>query len=238
VKTAKIVYPTHPLIIRKTEYNIGECRLVHVSDRDARIVAEAHANFLKGHRAEVGSEETEGLTVRQARLLGQPSIVYLKRKGVKIPAESRGKKIAKTKSNTGPRKPRKPKVSKKLLEDLTEEEKEKAELVAALEKVAALQEKEKELENTYDSGIDPKEFVDMYSKLPPRNDPQTLADQQTLYGPVNGKTPDNLGNRSVFTNYEQRKFFCFQILQITHAMSEASSLESCFNKSNIKYKAL
>jgi hypothetical protein len=46
-------------LIRETEENIGECRLVHVSDRDARNIAEAHAEFLKGLGAEVGSGETQ-----------------------------------------------------------------------------------------------------------------------------------------------------------------------------------
>jgi hypothetical protein len=63
---------------------------------------------LKGLGAEVGSRETKGLTVRQSRMLGQPSRVFLKRKAAKSPAESCGKKAAKTKANTGPRKPRKP----------------------------------------------------------------------------------------------------------------------------------
>jgi hypothetical protein len=108
VNNNKIVHPTHPLFIRETEEDIAECRLVHVSDRDARIVAEAHAQFLKSLGAEVGSVEPKGLTVRQSRILRQPSRVFLKRKAAKSPAESRGKKVAKT--NTGPRKPRKPKV--------------------------------------------------------------------------------------------------------------------------------
>jgi hypothetical protein len=112
VKNTKIVYPTNPLIIRETEDDIAECRLVHVSDRDARIIAEAHAKFLKDLGAEVGSGETRELSVRQSRNLGEPSRVYLKRKAAKSPAGSRGKKVAKT--NIGPRKPRKTKVSKKL----------------------------------------------------------------------------------------------------------------------------
>jgi hypothetical protein len=39
VQNAKIIYPTNPLIFRETEDGIDECRLVHVSDRDARIIA-------------------------------------------------------------------------------------------------------------------------------------------------------------------------------------------------------
>jgi precorrin-2 methylase len=113
---------------------------------------------LKSLRAEVGSGETKSLTVRQSRILGQPSRVFLKRKTAKSPAESRGKKIAKT--NTEPRKPRKPKASKKLfLEDATEEEKEKVEIEAAIEKVATLKGKEVELKDGYDCGIDPSVFM-------------------------------------------------------------------------------
>jgi hypothetical protein len=182
VKNAKIVYPTHPLIIRETEDGIGECRLVHVSDRDARIIAEAHAKFLNDLGAEVGSGETRELSVRQSRILNQPSRVFLKRKAAKSPAKSRDKKVAKT--STGPRKSRKPKVSKKVLLDATEEEKEQAEIEAAILKVAELKEKEKDQEDTYDCDIDPNEFDEMYSKLPPRDDPQTLAANQKIYGPV------------------------------------------------------
>jgi hypothetical protein len=184
VKNDKIVYPTNPLILRETKDGIEECRLVHVSDRDVRIVAEAHANFMKDHGAEVGSGETKELTVRQSRLLGEASRVYLKRKATKSPSGPRKQKTAKV--TTGPRKPRR---QRKLLVDATNEEKERAELAEDLKKIAALQEKEKKLENTYESGIDQKEFDDMYSKLPPRDDPQTLANQRIIYGPVNGKFP-------------------------------------------------
>jgi hypothetical protein len=122
--------------------------------------------------AEVRSGEPTELTVRQSRILEQPTRVYLvKRKATKSPGKSGSKKVAKTKTVTRPRSTRKTKASKIVLKDLTEEEKEQADLAAALEKVAALTDKEKELENTYDSGIDPKEFEDMYSKRPPRNDP-------------------------------------------------------------------
>jgi hypothetical protein len=184
VKSNQIVHPTHPLLIRETEENIGECRLVHVSDRDARNIAEAHAEFLKGLGAEIGSGETQELTVRQSRILEQPTIIFAKRKAVKSPAESGSKKAAKTKKNTGPRKSRKPKVSKKLLLNLTEEEKEQAAMEAAILKVAKLKEKEEKLEDTYECHIDPSQFDEMYSKLPTRNDPQTLATNQKICGPV------------------------------------------------------
>ncbi|KAK2382479.1 hypothetical protein QL285_070010 [Trifolium repens] len=211
VKNAKIVYPTHPLIIRETEDGIGECRLVHVSDRDARIIAETHAKFLNDLGAEVGSGETRELSVRQSRILNQPSRVFLKRKAAKSPAKSCDKKVAKT--STGPRKSRKPKVSKKVLLDATEEEKEKAEIEEAILKVAELEEKEKKLEDTYECHIDPSEFDEMYSKLPSRDDPQTLAANQKIYGPVgNGKSSDNLDNSSALINVFQKPTFKQPIL--------------------------
>ncbi|KAK2443984.1 hypothetical protein QL285_015046 [Trifolium repens] len=151
VKGKQIVHPTHPLLIRETEENIVERRLVHVSDRYVRVIAEAHAGFLKGLGAEVGSGETEGLTVRQSRILEQPTRIFMKRKAVKSPAESGSKKATKTKKTTGPRKSSKPKVTKKLLTDLTEEEKEKAYLEAAIAKVDALKEKEKEIFKSFNN---------------------------------------------------------------------------------------
>ncbi|WJX93455.1 hypothetical protein P8452_74974 [Trifolium repens] len=211
VKNAKIVYPTHPLIIRETEDGIGECRLVHVSDRDARIIAEAHAKFLNDLGAEVGSGETRELTVRQSRILNQPSRVFLKKKAAKSPAKSRDKKVAKT--STRPRKSRKPKVSKKVLLEATEEEKEQAEMEEAILKVAKLKEKEEKLEDTYECHIDPSQFDEMYSKLPTRDDPQTLCANQKIYGPVgNGKSSDNLDNSSALTNVFQKPTFKQPIL--------------------------
>jgi hypothetical protein len=129
----------------------------------------------------------------------------LKRKAAKSPEESGSKKVAKSKKNTGPRKPRKPKVSKKLLVNLTGEEKEKAEIEAAILKVAELQNKEKDLEDTYDCGIDPKAFVEMNSKLPPRNDAQTMAATLKIYGPIdNSKSSDTLENSLVIGNVFQK----------------------------------
>ncbi|KAK2423386.1 hypothetical protein QL285_033842 [Trifolium repens] len=200
VKTKQIVHPTYPLLFREIEEDIGECRLIHVSDRDARKIVEAHAGFLKSLGAEVGSGETQELTVRQSRILEQPTRVSAKRKAVKSPAASGSKKVAKTKKSTGPRTSKKPKVPRKLLLDLSEEEKEKADLDAAIAKVEALKEKEVELKDGYECGIDAKEFDDMHSKLPQRNDPDNLLAQQTLYGPADGKNPTYLGNSSAFKN--------------------------------------
>jgi hypothetical protein len=87
-----------------------------------------------------------------------------------------------------------------LLTDLTEEEKEKADLEAAIAKVEAVKEKEVKLKDGYECGIDPKVFDEMHSKLPQRNDPDNLAAQQTLCGPADGKNPTYLGNSSAFRN--------------------------------------
>jgi hypothetical protein len=116
-------------------------------------------------RGEMGT-----LTVRQKRLLGEASKVYLKRKAAKSPSEPREKKVAKV--TTGARKVRKP---RKLLLDATGEEKERAELEEALKKVANLKKKEKDLKNSYDCGIDESEFEYIYSKLIKRDDSQTVA---------------------------------------------------------------
>ncbi|KAK2444435.1 hypothetical protein QL285_015462 [Trifolium repens] len=191
MKGKKVVHPTHPLLLRETEEDIDECGLIHVSDRDARNIAEAHAGYLKSLGAEVGSGETQDLTVRQSRILAQPTKIFAKRKAVKSPAEYGSKKAAKTKKSTVPR---------KLLLDLSEEEKERADLDAAIAKVEALKEKEVLVKDGYECGIDAKEFDEMHSKLPQRNDPHNLLAQQTLYGPADGKNPTYLGNSSAFRN--------------------------------------
>jgi hypothetical protein len=108
--------------------------------------------------------------------MGDASRVYLKRKAVKSLSGPRKKKVAKV--STGPRKPRR---QRKLLVDATEEEKEKVELEEKLKKIAALEQKEKEketkLENSYNCGdsVDERALDKMYSKLPTRDDPQTVA---------------------------------------------------------------
>ncbi|KAK2437749.1 hypothetical protein QL285_022606 [Trifolium repens] len=208
LKGKKVVHPTHPLLLRETEENIDECRLIHVSDRDARRIAEAHAGFFKSLGAEVGSGESQDLTVRQARILAQPTKTVSKRKPVKSPAVSESRKVAKTKKNTGPRATRKRKL---VLTDLTDEEKDKADLEAAIAKVAALQKKEVLLKDGYDCGIDPNVFDDMYSKLPQRTVPDDVLAQQTLYGPADGKNPTYLGNKSAFRNVFKRLQFPSEI---------------------------
>jgi hypothetical protein len=93
VKNADIVTPSHLVRIRESEEHIGECRLVHVSDRNARKVAEDHAKLLKSIGAEVGSGEVKELTIRQKRLLAPASrVVAEKRKDVKSPGPAVSKK--------------------------------------------------------------------------------------------------------------------------------------------------
>ncbi|KAK2389217.1 hypothetical protein QL285_062826 [Trifolium repens] len=208
LKGNKAVHPTHPLLLRESEENIDECRLVHVSERDARSIAEAHAGFLKSLGAEVGSGESQDLTVRQARILAQPTKIIAKRKAVKSPAVPESKKVAKTKKSSGPRATRKP---KKFLLELTDEEKEQAAREAAIASVEALRKKEELLKDSYECEIDASEFDEMYSKLPQRNDPHNLLAQQTLYGPADGKIPTDLGTSSAFRNIYKRLQFPSEI---------------------------
>ncbi|WJX46107.1 NADH:ubiquinone reductase (H(+)-translocating) [Trifolium repens] len=200
LKGKKVVHPTHPLLLRETEEDIDECRLIHVSDRDARRIAEAHAGFLKSLGADVGTGESQGLTVRQARILAKPVKILSKRKPVKSPAVSESKKVAKTQKNTGPRTSRK----RKLVLEATEEENEQALKDDAIAQVEALKQKEESLMDGYDCGIDPKVFKDMYSKLPPKNIPDDVLAQQTLYGSADGKFATYIGNSSAFRDYFRR----------------------------------
>ncbi|KAK2434972.1 hypothetical protein QL285_020066 [Trifolium repens] len=201
LKGKKVIHPTHPLLLRESEENIFECRLVHVSERGARSIAEAHAGFLKSLGAEVGTGETQDLTVRQARILAQLTKIIAKRKAVKSPAVPESKKVAKTTKSTGPRATRKP---RKLVLEATDEEKEQALKDDVIAKVEALKQKEESLKDGYDCGIDPKVFDDMYSKLPPRNVPDDVLAQQTLYGSVDGKYYTYIGNSSAFRDYFRR----------------------------------
>ncbi|KAK2410438.1 hypothetical protein QL285_045801 [Trifolium repens] len=179
VKNNQIVHPTHPLLLRDSEKGIGECWLIHVSNSEAKRVIEAHAGFMNKLGADVGDGQPTKLTVRQTRLLEQPlRLEPVKRKAAKSPAEN---KAAKTQKTTAPRSSKKPKV-RKLLMDLTEEEKEEAVVQAALAKVAEFNKKQEALKDTYDCGIEESAFDDMHKKLPKRNDPHNLLAQQTLYG--------------------------------------------------------
>ncbi|KAK2422097.1 hypothetical protein QL285_032656 [Trifolium repens] len=216
VKNNQIVHPTHPLLIIDSEKDIVECRLVHVSDSEAKRVIEAHAEFLKKLDAEVGTGEPTKLTIRQSRILEQPTRVYpVKRKVVKSPA---GKKGAKTQKTTAPRSSKKPKAKKIVMEDLTEEEKENVALQAALEKVNEFNKKQEALKDGYDCGIDPEVFKDMYSKLPPRPSDDVLA-QQTMCGMTDGKFSNFIGGRSAFRDYFRRLQYPFEI-KVKHAFDK------------------
>ncbi|KAK2450567.1 hypothetical protein QL285_009680 [Trifolium repens] len=218
VKNNEIVHPTHPVLLRDSEKGIGECWLVHVSDSEAKRVVEAHAEFMKKLGADVGDGQTTKLTVRQQRLLEQPlRLEPVKRKAAKSLAEK--KKAAKIPKTTAPRSSKKPKVRKLELYDLTEEEKEEAEIQAALAKVAELNKKEEALKDGYDCGIDESAFDDMHKKLPKRNDPHNLLDQQTLYGPVLGKSSTFIGGSSAFSDYFRRLQFPSEI-RVKHAFDK------------------
>jgi hypothetical protein len=200
VKHSQIVHPTNPPLLREYEENIAECRLVHVSDMDARKIAKAHAEHMKSLGAKVGSGETQELTVRQSRMLEQPTRVYpAKRKAAKSPRKSVSKKV-KTQTVPKPKATRKAKVQEIVLTDVTEEEKEQVAIQAALDKVEAFNKKQEDLKDTYEAGIDPKEFDDMYSKLPPRDDALSMDASQTLYGPFNAKLPEIIVNSSSYSD--------------------------------------
>ncbi|WJX12880.1 hypothetical protein P8452_03332 [Trifolium repens] len=217
VKNNQIVHPTHPLLIRDSEKDIDECRLVHVSDSAAKRVIEAHADLLKKLGADVGDGQPTKLTVRQSRILEQPTRVQpIKRKVVKSPAE---KKVAKTQKTTAPRSQKKPRARKVILEDLTEEEKEKADLEAALEKINKFTKKQAELKDGYECGIDESAFDEMHKKLPKRNDPHNLLEQQTLYGNETGKFSNFVGGSKSFSDYFRRLQFPSEI-KVKHTLNK------------------
>jgi hypothetical protein len=189
VKFAQIVTPTNPLLLRESEANIDECRLTHVSDRNARKVAEAQAEYLKSLGAKVGSGEVHELTVRQQRMLEQPTRVFAeKRKVVKSPGKAVSKK-AKTQAAPKSKAPRKLRVKKIIFEDATTEKREQAEMEDALKQVFEQTKKEEELKDTYESGIHPEVFKEMYDQIPPRKEP--LDPSQTIYGIFNASTSEN-----------------------------------------------
>ncbi|WJX77819.1 NADH:ubiquinone reductase (H(+)-translocating) [Trifolium repens] len=217
VKNNEIVHPTHPLLLRNSEKGIGECWLIHVSDSEAKRVIEAHAEFMNKLGADVGDGQPTKLTVRQTRLLEQPlRLELVKRKAAKSPA---GKKAAKTQKTTAPRSSKKPRARKVILEDLTEEEKEEAVVQAALAKVAEFNKKQEALKDGYDCGIEESAFDDMYKKLPKRNDPHNLLEQQTLYGNETGKFSTFIGGSSAFSDYFRRLQFPSEI-RVKHAFDK------------------
>ncbi|WJX91103.1 NADH:ubiquinone reductase (H(+)-translocating) [Trifolium repens] len=216
VKNNEIIHPTHPLLLRNSEKGIGESWLVHVRDSEAKRVIEAHADFMKKLGADIGDGEPTRLTVRQSRLLEQPlKLAPVKRKAAKSPA---GRKAAKAPKTIAPRTLRKPKV-KKLLLDLTEEEKEEAKTQEALAKVAELSKKEEALKDSYDCGIEASAFDNMHKKLPQRNDPHNTLEQQTLFGPAFGKYSNFIGGSSAFRDYFRRLQFPSKI-SVKHAFDK------------------
>ncbi|KAK2433121.1 hypothetical protein QL285_018425 [Trifolium repens] len=216
VKTNEIIHLTHPLLLRNSEKGIGESWLVHVRESEAKRVIEAHADFMKQLGADIGDGEPTRLTVRQSRLLEQPlKLGPVKRKAAKSPA---GRKAAKAPKTTAPRTSRKPKV-KKLLLDLTEEEKEEAKIQEALAKVAELSKKEEALKDSYDCGIEASAFDNMHKKLPQRDDPHVPLEQQILYGPAFGKYSNFIGGSSAFRDYFRRLQFPSKI-SVKHAFDK------------------
>ncbi|KAK2422868.1 hypothetical protein QL285_033365 [Trifolium repens] len=204
VKNNEIVHPTHPVLLRESEKGIGESWLVHVRDSEAKRVIEAHAEFMKKLGADVGDGEPTKLTVRQSRLLEQPlRLEPVKRKAAKSPTVKKAAKVQKTTKTTAPRSS-KPRAKKMILKDLTEEEKEAAVVQAALAKVAEFNRKQDALKDSYDCGIGEAAFDDMHKKLPKRNDPHNLLEQQTLYGNETGKFSNFLGGSKGSNDYFRR----------------------------------
>ncbi|KAK2435511.1 hypothetical protein QL285_020564 [Trifolium repens] len=219
VKNNEIVHPTHPVLLRESEKGIGESWLVHVRDSEAKRVIEAHAEFMKKLGADVGDGEPTKLTVRQSRLLEQPlRLEPVKRKAAKSPTVKKAAKVQKITKTTAPRSS-KPRAKKMILEDLTEEEKEEAVVQAALAKVAEFNRKQKALKDGYDCGIDEAAFDDMHKKLPKRNDPHNLLEQQTLYGNETGKFSNFLGGSKGLRDYFRRLQFPSEI-SVKHAFDK------------------
>ncbi|WJX57719.1 NADH:ubiquinone reductase (H(+)-translocating) [Trifolium repens] len=219
VKNNEIVHPTHPVLLRESEKGIGESWLVHVRDSEAKRVIEAHAEFMKKLGADVGDGEPTKLTVRQSRLLEQPlRLEPVKRKAAKSPTVKKAAKVQKTTKTTTPRSS-KPRAKKMILKDLTEEEKEAAVVQAALAKVAEFNRKQDALKDSYDCGIGEAAFDDMHKKLPKRNDPHNLLEQQTLYGNETGKFSNFLGGSKGSSDYFRRLQFPSEI-RVKHAFDK------------------
>ncbi|KAK2410252.1 hypothetical protein QL285_045626 [Trifolium repens] len=219
VKNNEIVHPTHPVLLRESEKGIGESWLVHVRDSEAKRVIEAHAEFMKKLGADVGDGEPTKLTVRQSRLLEQPlRLEPVKRKAAKSPTVKKAAKVQKTTKTTAPRSS-KPRAKKMILKDLTEEEKEEAVVQAALAKVAEFNRKQDALKDSYDCGIGEAAFDDMHKKLPKRNDPHNLLEQQTLYGNETGKFSNFLGGSKGLRDYFRRLQFPSEI-KVKHAFDK------------------
>jgi hypothetical protein len=79
--------------------------------------------------------------------------------------------------------------------------------------------KEETLKDGYECGIDASVFDNMHKKLPQRNDPHNLLEQQTLYGPVLGKSTNFIGCSSAFRDYFRRLQFPSKI-SVKHAFDK------------------
>jgi hypothetical protein len=190
IKADKIVYPTHPLLVRQTEDGIGESYLVCVKEEEAKKIASDCANFID---REFGVEENQS-EKQKSLLLGNPIKIPSKRKATKNASGPRPKKAPKVASGK-----RKPKKQRKLLMDVTEEEAEQADVEAALAKVAAFKakekEREKELENSWDSGgVEPNKDAHIDSELSPEAAALLLKNQKIYKVLEKGKHPDYLVN--------------------------------------------
>jgi hypothetical protein len=130
VKHADIVTPTIQLFLRESEANIRQSQLVHVNDSEAKKVVEIHVKLLESLGAKVNSDEDQEVIARQKRMQEPPSkVVPVKRKAVKSPGKVVSKKVKtqaapKTKTQGSGKAPRKFKLKKLNLTDVTEEEKE------------------------------------------------------------------------------------------------------------------
>jgi hypothetical protein len=165
---------------------------------------------LKSLGAEVGSGEVQGLTIRQKRMLAPTvKVVPEKRKAVKSPGQAVSKKAKtqaspKTKTQGISKAPRKLNVKKLKLTDVTEEEKEQAEMEEALRLVEERKKKDALLKDTYDSGMDPKDFDEMHQKIPLV---AKLDSSLHVYGNADGKTLNFLDNTQSFYDVFRKNHF-------------------------------
>jgi hypothetical protein len=117
------------------------------------------------------------LTDKQQSLLGSARKILAKRKATKESSESRPKKVSKVAS--GKRNPRK---QRKIICDETDEDKENAEIDAALVAVAAHEAKEKaeqeKLDKSWEINVEPTKDAHIDSELSPEAATQILANQK------------------------------------------------------------
>jgi hypothetical protein len=197
IKNSDIVTPTIQLFLRESEANIRQSQLVRVNDSEARKVVEIHVKLLESLGAKVNTDEDQEAVDRQKRLQEPPSkVVPVKRKAVRSPGKAVSKKVKtqaapKTKSQGSGKAPRKLLVKKIRFADATEEEKEQADMDEAIRLVEERKKKDILLKDSYDSGMDPKDFDEMYQKIPPV---AKLDSSLHVYGNADGKIPNLLDN--------------------------------------------